>query len=107
MASPMELSLKRLNEQGYWCEKTEHWVKYPGRMGFRKDLFGFCDILALKEGEVLVVQTTARSCMNARVKKITEHENLPFVRKAGIRVEVHGWFKNKAGKWDVKVIDMS
>lgn len=106
MASPMELSLKRLKEQGYFTEITEHFVRIRG-MGYRKDLFGFCDVLALKESEVLAVQTTSRGNMNARVKKITEHENLGIVRKSGIRIIVHGWRKNARGLWVCTEVDMS
>lgn len=106
MASPMELSLKRLREAGYWCEITEHFQRM-GKVGYRKDLFGFCDILALRESEVLAVQTTSRGNMNARVRKITEHENLGIVRKSGIRIIVHGWRKNASGKWVLTEVDMS
>jgi len=41
--------------------------------------------------------------MSARAKKIREHENLEVVRKAGIRILVHGWVKRN-NRWEVKEI---
>jgi radical SAM superfamily enzyme YgiQ (UPF0313 family) len=86
----MELSLREMRARGYYCEITEHYMKL-GKVGFRKDLFGFADILCLGNGEIVVVQTTSRSNMSARIKKITESETVAFVRKAGIRILVQGW----------------
>lgn len=31
--------------------------------------------------------------MSSRIKKIAEHENVAAVRKAGIKILVHGWDK--------------
>lgn len=99
--SPMERSLKKLREDGYECFITEHFAR-----GLRHDLFGWCDIICLREGEVLAVQVTSRGNIAARVKKITVSPTLPFVRRAGIRVVVHGWGKLKAG-WSLKEVDLS
>jgi hypothetical protein len=43
--------------------------------------------------------------MAARIKKISEHENWPAVLRAGWQMEVHGWVKNKAGRWEVKIFE--
>jgi hypothetical protein len=43
--------------------------------------------------------------MAARIKKISEHENWPAVLRAGWKMEVHGWAKNKAGRWEVKIFE--
>lgn len=99
--SPMERSLKLLRERGYDCFITEHYARF-----LRHDLFGWCDILALREGEVLAVQTTSRTNVAARVKKITDSPTVASVRKAGIRICVQGWGKLKAG-WTLKEVDLS
>lgn len=102
--SPTQRSLKLLREQGYQVDVTEHWNAFAR---IRQDLFGFIDLLALRDGETLAVQTTSYSNVSARVKKITDHENLSFVRKAGWGISVHGWHKSKSGKWEVRIVDLS
>lgn len=101
--SPTQRSLKYLREQGYHCEVVEKWA-----FGRRHDLWGFCDILAIREGEVVAVQVTSRGNVNARVRKITVEceATLAVVRKAGIRIVVQGWGKLKAG-WTLKEVDLS
>ncbi|NDC25982.1 MAG: hypothetical protein EBZ49_17885 [Proteobacteria bacterium] len=87
-----------LREQGYACEIVERWNPWAK---VRQDLFGIGDILAIKDGETLLVQTTSRSNVTARVKKISESEMLPAILKARWRVVVHGWGELKDG-WDCK-----
>lgn len=88
---------------GYRCFITEYHTR-----GLKHDLFGFADILCLKENDIVAVQTTSRSNVSARVKKITESEELPYVRDAGIRIIVHGWgYMKRSRKWECDVRDMS
>lgn len=103
--TPTERSLKLMRERGYQCHVVEHWNHFTKQ---RRDLFGFADILCLGWDEVIVVQTTSLSNVSARIKKITEHENLAPVRKAGIGILVHGWGK-RAGKRtvDLREVDLS
>lgn len=89
-----------MRDQGYYAEVVEKYNFFTKR---RNDFAGFLDILCLGEGEVVGVQTTSYSNMSARAKKIREHENLEVVRKAGIRILVHGWVK-KNNRWEVKEI---
>jgi hypothetical protein len=42
-----------------------------------------------------------------RIKKITASETVGPVREAGIRIEVHGWRKNSAGKYVMRIEDIS
>lgn len=108
--SPTENSLAVLKAQCWICEVVEKWVP---RLNIRKDLFGFIDILCVKDGQTLAVQTTSDSNVSARVRKITESEFLPEVRKAGWLVHVHGWRKapkvkgGKAQIWKQRVVDLS
>jgi hypothetical protein len=102
--SPTQRSLKHLKAQGYTVAITEHWNSHAR---IRQDLLGFIDILALRNGETLAVQTTSYSNVSARVKKVTDHENVGIVRDANWRIEIHGWKKDKSGKWQVRVVDLS
>lgn len=104
MSSPTQRSLKLMRERGYTCAIVEHWNQWSRQ---RNDLFGFLDVLCLGDNEVIGVQTTSYSNISARCKKIAEHENVAAVRKANIRIIVHGWKKNKSGRWEVKERDLS
>lgn len=85
--SPTQRSLAYLRAQGFFCEVVEFWFKRR-----RHDLWGFCDILALRgPGEVIAVQTTDTTNVSHRVAKIRGHENKAKVLTAGVRIEVHGW----------------
>lgn len=99
--SPTQRSLALLREQGYLCEIVERWNPWAK---IRQDLFGIGDILAIKDNETLMVQTTSRSNVNARVKKISESEVLPVILRAGWRVQVHGWGELVSG-WDCKTFE--
>ena len=102
--SPTQLSLKKLKEDGYLVAITEHWNPFAR---IRQDLFGFIDLLAIKDGQVLAIQTTSKSNMNARVKKIGDSEHIGKIRKCNWQIEVWGWSKNKSNRWELKVIDVS
>ncbi len=70
------------------------------------DMWGWCDLLAIKEDEVLAVQTTSYTNISARVKKIADSDTIGIVRKANIKVNVHGWHK-VGSRWECKVVDIS
>ena len=57
------------------------------------------DMLAIKDGQTLSIQTTSASAFAARKTKIQCHENLPMVLSAGWKVIVHGWRKNSKKQW--------
>ncbi|NDC49039.1 MAG: hypothetical protein EBZ61_08195 [Micrococcales bacterium] len=101
--SPTQRSLEYLREQGYHCEVVEKWNPWKR---VRQDLWGWCDILAIRRDEVLAVQVTS-SGVAARIKKIQESDTVLRVREAGIRVEVHGWTKRANGKYVLRVEDIS
>lgn len=102
--SPTQRTLAEMRERGYACFITEYWHAFTKT---RRDLAGFIDVICLGENEVIAVQTTSISNVSARVKKIAEHENVAAVRKAGIRIVVMGWGKNRDGKWICKEVDCS
>lgn len=103
--TPTQLSLKALRDAGYTAAIVEHWNPH---VRIRQDLFGFIDIVALRHGETLAVQTTSRDNLSARLRKIADHPNLPAVREAGWRIEVHGWAQKKQrAPWECRTVDVS
>lgn len=102
--TPTQLSKRQLEKEGYLVEITERWNAFARK---RKDLFDFIDLLAIKEGEILGVQTTSASNINARINKIRENENYKPVLASGIKVIVHGWKKNKSNRWEVKTKELN
>jgi hypothetical protein len=98
--SPTQRSLKYLREQGYTVAVTEKWNPHAR---IRLDLFGFVDLLAIKEGQTLAIQTTSASNFADRRAKILEHDNLSKVLSAGWSVHVHGWRKNVKGNRVLKL----
>lgn len=102
--SPTARTLAVLRERGYTAEVVERWI--PGA-NIRRDLFGFIDVLGIRNNEVLGVQTTSDSHVAERIKKISESDNLAAVRKAGIAIHVHGWRKAANGRWTLREVDVS
>ena len=101
--SPTQRSLKLLREQGYKPWIVEHWNHFARK---RQDLYGCIDILAIGNGETLAVQTTSRSNVATREKKIVENEYYLEMVRSGWKVQVHGWGKLKDG-WQVKIIELN
>ena len=102
--SPTARTLRDLRADGWTADVVERWI--PGA-NVRSDLFGFVDIVAVRGAETLGVQATSDTNVSARVRKIADHPNLPHVREAGWRLEVWGWRKNKANRWQARRVDVS
>ena len=102
--SPTQLSLKLLKEQGYTVDISGYWNSFARK---RKDLFQICDIVALGDNEIIFVQTTTNVNALARCKKIANCKAINAIRRAGVKVIVHGWFKNKSNRWECKIRDCS
>lgn len=102
--SPTTRSLKALRADGWLCEVTERWNPHAQ---IRQDLFGFVDIIALKGGVTLAVQTTTGSNASKRVIKIAESPHIAAVRAAGWSVHVHAWRKLASGRWELRTVDVS
>jgi hypothetical protein len=103
MSTPTQRSLARLRKAGYIAEVVERWNPHAR---VRHDLWGFIDILCIKDGETLGVQTTTKANMRARERKIVEHENYPALVAAGWAIHVHGWVK-VGNRWQVEVIELN
>lgn len=92
-----------MRDQGYYAEVVERFNSFTKR---RHDLFGFIDILCIRAGEVVGVQTTSYGHVSDRKKKILEHENFRAVMDSGIKVIVHGWHK-QGNRWQVKEVEIT
>ena len=104
--TPTSRSLKFLRDDGWTAEVVEIFNSFTKQ---RKDLFGFADIIAVKDGEKpMLVQTTSGSNFTARRTKILEHEKYPLVQSS-FTIVVHGWRKlklkrgGKAMRWRCRV----
>jgi hypothetical protein len=105
MTSPTQRSLALLRSEGWTAQVVEQTIRGPG-ITFKRDLWGIGDILCLRDGETLLVQTTSGSHFTDRLAKIGDCEHLPEIRKAGWRIELHGWRKLK-GRWACRREDCS
>ena len=103
--SPTQRSLSLLRERGYTVAVVEHWNAFAH---IRQDLFGFGDLIAIRTGEILLVQTTTAANMAARGAKIAAEPRSSLWMLAGGIIEIHGWAKRKprgqkVAKWDARV----
>jgi len=98
-ASPTQLSLRylRRHEDEYTLTAVvEHWNPH---MRIRQDLFGIIDIVALGPTGTLAVQSTTKSNIYSRIKKLRESDaTRKILATPGWRIEVHGWYKQR-GIW--------
>lgn len=96
--TPTQRTLALMRSKGFYCEVVERHIPHSF---IKKDLAGFLDIVCLGDNETIGIQVTSASNVSARVKKITEHENVAAVRKAGWRILVHGWNGSKLREVDL------
>lgn len=101
--SPTERSLAHLRGRGYLVAVVEKWNPHAR---IRQDLYGVLDLLAVKPGEILGVQTTTLNNLSLRIQKFSDSDTVPKLREAGMRLEVHGWRKLKSG-WAPVIEDLS
>lgn len=102
MGTPSKRSLDLLRKQGYIVQVVEKWNAFSRT---RIDLFGFIDIVAIKEGVkgVLGVQSTSYANRGARIKKIISIPASKIWLSTGNKILVHAWKKKKVGNrelWD-------
>jgi hypothetical protein len=93
--SPTARTKKLLEAEGFAVEVVERWI--PGA-NIRRDLWGFLDVLAIRDQETVGVQVTTSDHLANRRRKILASPLLQRVLGAGWRIEIHGWRKVK-GRW--------
>ena len=102
--SPTQRSLAYLRAQGWLVATVERWNPHAK---IRQDLFGIIDLLAVRDGETMGVQTTSGSNVSKRVDKIASSSHVEALRRAGWRLVVHGWRKAANGRWTLREVDCS
>ena len=102
--SPTSRSLEYLRKNDWTAQVVERRLPHANTT---VDLYGFIDILAIRNGQVLAVQTTSGDNVAARIRKIAESEHVAKVRECGWMIHVHGWRKNAKGRWELREVDVS
>jgi hypothetical protein len=101
--TPTARTLDALRRDGWLAQVVEVYLPFCRQ---RRDLFGVGDVLAVRPGEVLLVQCTTGDNLAARRTKALAEPRLRAVLEAGVRFELWGWSKRgAAGKrklWDVR-----
>ena len=88
MASPTKETKKLLESEGYLVDVAEYSMRHSNR---NRDLFGFIDLVGIKEGDLVAIQTTSRSNTSKRINKVAESPAARIWLLSGNRIEVHGW----------------
>jgi len=98
--SPTARSLRLLRQWGYVADVCERFIAAIQR---RRDFLRIGDIIgAHKVHGFLMVQATSASNVSARLKKARGVIAMRTWLAAGGKFEVHGWAKNKSGRWAVR-----
>lgn len=99
--SPTQLSLKHYRKLGWTVEVVERWNPHAR---IRQDLFGFIDLIAIREDHrPLGIQACARSSIASRHTKILASPLYPVVSSV-FDLVVIGWDKTLAIKGGKKMI---
>ena len=97
--SPTARTLDYLRDLGYTVGVVERHNAFSGK---KNDLFGFIDLIAIRDGETIGVQATSTGNINARFKKILEEPRSSEWLRAGNKIMVIG-FKKYAKAIDRKL----
>ena len=105
-------TLEYIRSQGWVADKVEQFNAYAGKFGKRKDMFGFGDIVAMGEGNIIAIQSCGQA-FSEHDKKITEDEtvapNALLWLQNGGRLLLIGWRKiklrpgAKAMRWSPRI----
>lgn len=104
---PTQRTLEHLRKEGCLVDVVERFIKVPKHPGggIRRDLFGIIDILAIRDGKMVGIQTTSGSNHSAHIKKVLDDPELQgnVAQWLGIGAiyEIWSW-TSKKGKWTVR-----
>lgn len=92
--SPTQRTLAKLKALGFTAGIVEKWNQFAR---IRQDLFGFCDIVAMREGVgTVLIQACAGASHAARRDKVLAEPRAAIAAKCGNRIEVWSWAKRGA-----------
>ena len=100
--SPTARSLALVRKTGWLADVVEYYNHYSRK---RHDMFQLFDIVAVRPGQIAFIQTTTKSNLSARRKKIKTHPDIDIVRKCGAMLILHGWYK-VGRKWECKIEEL-
>lgn len=116
--SPTQRTLRAMREQGRIVDTCEKWVRAPYLPGggFRKDLFGFLDLIVLDPDRGIVGVQSCGQSFKAHIDKIMDSECTENViewlrSKSNPYLELWGWRQvklkrgGKAKRWKPRIAD--
>ena len=104
--TPTQRTFNLYRDRGYRVERVERWIQ-AGPGGYRKDLMGFIDFLALKTDQPIVaIQSCGRS-WSAHLKTIESvRPSLDLWLSTGSQFTLVGWRQLKAG-WRPRIMEVA
>ena len=87
-------TLKFVRDLGYTAGMVERFLSFAGKFGKRVDLFNIIDLIAIKPGEILGVQSCG-SAFSEHFKKMLNEEGTKQWLEAGGKLWLVGWRKIK------------
>jgi hypothetical protein len=90
----MQLTLAWLREHGYEAAIAEKWLPHTN---IKVDLFGFIDVLAVNEDQLLAIQVTDDSHHAEHVKKILGNTVAPLLAHH-MEIELWSWGMKLTGR---------
>ena len=106
--SPTQRTLRYIKNKGYTAGVVERFLAFAGKFGRRSDLFGIIDIIAIKDGEILAVQSCGQAFSEHKRKMLAEPKGLEWLN-AGGKLVLIGWRKlklkrgGKAVRWKPRI----
>jgi hypothetical protein len=89
--SPTSVSLATLRAEGWLVEVVEQNIPHART---KRDLFGVLDLVGIRQGQTIGVQTTSASNIASRITKVKASPHLDALRDSGWRVVVHGVYSD-------------
>jgi hypothetical protein len=83
-----QLTLKWLRAEGYEAQVVERWNQFAMR---RIDLYGIIDIVAIKPGQILGVQSTSMAAKGKHLEKLYASRLSPLWLQAGGKLLLVCW----------------
>lgn len=102
--SPTQRSLAKLRKSDWLCASVERWNPHAK---IRQDLFGFIDIVAVKDNIVIGIQACVGNDTTKRIRKIVQASAAKiWLNPPNRLICVHGWRKigprGKRKLWDCR-----
>jgi hypothetical protein len=106
----MQMSLAYLKGLGKVPDIAERKLVRLGQFPVTKDLFGLFDIVYIEPETLTIgfVQTSSWGGKHARIERLEQENRLVMdallkMDLQRVRVELHAWYKDDAGEWEVSV----